>query len=307
MKNMKKINLILSVLLMFSGMLYSQQDIQATQYMYHMNVLNPAYAGARETLSINFLGRTQWVGIDGAPETATFSIHAPFKKNVGLGLSVVYDQLGPVKESNIFVDFSYTIDVTDFSKLAFGVKGGVTSHVINRDLLFTLDPDDQLLINAGENKLSPNFGVGVFYYTSKYYIGLSVPNILKSKYYKDKKGYVSNANETAHYFLTSGYVFEISESLDLKPSVMVKATFGAPVSIDLSVNALIYSKLEFGLSYRLDDSVSAMVGFNISPDVRLGYAYDYTLSDLGNYNSGSHEIMLLFDVRRMEVRSPRFF
>jgi len=304
---MKKTRIITGLLLLLLTVSYGQQDIQATQYMYHMNVLNPAYAGARETLSLNMLGRTQWVGIDGAPETATFSIHAPLKKNVGLGFSVVYDELGPVKETNAFVDFSYTLNVSYEGNLAFGLKGGATSHVINRAMLSTLNPEDALLTDAEANRFSPNFGVGMFYYTQHYYLGLSVPNLLKSKYYKTKKGYVSNASETAHYFLTSGYVFEISEHLDLKPSALVKAAVGAPVSIDLSLNALINDTLELGVSYRLDDSISAMIGININPDLRLGYAYDYTVSSFGDYNNGSHEIMLLYDVRRMEVRSPRFF
>jgi len=304
---MKKTRIITGLLLLLLTVSYGQQDIQATQYMYHMNVLNPAYAGARETLSLNMLGRTQWVGIDGAPETATFSIHAPLKKNVGLGFSVVYDELGPVKETNAFVDFSYTLNVSYEGSLAFGLKGGATSHVINRAMLSTLNPEDALLTDAEANRFSPNFGVGMFYYTQHYYLGLSVPNLLKSKYYKTKKGYVSNASETAHYFLTSGYVFEISEHLDLKPSALVKAAVGAPVSIDLSLNALINDTLELGVSYRLDDSISAMIGININPDLRLGYAYDYTVSSFGDYNNGSHEIMLLYDVRRMEVRSPRFF
>lgn len=304
---MKIIKISLGILLMFGSVLYSQQDIQATQYMYHMNVMNPAYAGARGTLSLNMLGRTQWVGIEGAPETATFSIHSPFKKNVGMGVSIVYDQLGPVKETNAYVDFSYTLNTSTEGKLAFGLKAGATSHVINRSLLLTLNPEDQLLNNSEANRFSPNFGVGMFYYTQNYYLGLSVPNILKSKYYKTKKGYTSNASETAHYFLTTGYVFELNENLDLKPSTLIKAAVGAPVSIDLSLNALISDKLELGVSYRLDDSVSAMIGFNLNPDLRLGYAYDYTLSDFGEFNNGSHEIMLLYDVRRSEIRSPRFF
>lgn len=304
---MKIEKIILGLFLLLGSMLYSQQDIQATQYMYHMNVLNPAYAGARETLSLNMLGRTQWVGIEGAPETATFSIHSPMKKNIGLGFSIVYDQLGPVKETNAYIDFSYTLNTSDYGKLALGLKGGATSHVINRGMLSTLNPEDQLLTNSEANRFSPNFGVGMFYYTQSYYIGLSVPNFLKSKYYKTKKGYSSTASEAAHYFLTTGYVFEISEKLDLKPSTLVKATIGAPVSIDLSMNVLINDTFELGISYRLDDSLSAMLGVNVNPDLRLGYAYDYTISNFGDYSKGSHEIMLLYDVRRAEVRSPRFF
>ena len=149
--------------------------------------------------------------------------------------------------------------------------------------------------------------MGIYYYTSVYYVGLSIPNFLKSKYFKTTSGYKSNAHRTSHLYLTAGYVYEISNKVKLKPSFLVRAVVGAPVSIDLSMNTFINELFEFGLSYRYQDSVSAMIGVKVSTDVRLGYAYDYTLSDLGNYSNGSHEVMLLFDVQRSRLSSPRCF
>ncbi|PCI01401.1 MAG: hypothetical protein COB81_07195 [Flavobacteriaceae bacterium] len=298
----------LLVFLILGTNVFSQQSAQYTQYMYNMNVINPAYAGSRGTLTINMLARTQWVGIEGAPQTGTFSIHAPSGRAVGLGFTAIYDEIGPVKETNLFADFSYTINTSENSNLAFGIKAGATFHNLNRNMLNPLDPNDDILLNTSLNDLYPNMGVGAFYYTNNFYVGLSVPNIMKSKHFNmSSSGFTTEASEKIHYFITSGYVFEISDSVDLKPSTLVKAVVGAPVSIDISLNALINKKFEVGTSYRLDDSISVMVGINVNDDFRIGYAYDYTLSGFGDYNSGSHELMLLYDVNRRNLKSPRFF
>lgn len=281
---------------------FGQQDPQYTQYMYNMNVLNPAYAGSRGVTSIGILGRTQWVGVEGAPRTVTLSGHAPVGKSVGLGMSVIHDEIGPVKEDNVYADFSYTIFTSSEGRLAFGLKAGV-SFLDVRELI-TVDPDP---LNIPINRTSPNFGAGVYYYTNKWYLGLSAPNFLETEHLEKSGGVVSTASEKMHYFLTSGYVFEIADNLKLKPSTMVKATAGAPISVDLSLNLLVDDKVELGLSHRFDDSISAMIGFQVNDDFRVGYAYDYTTTRFGNFNSGSHEIMLLFDFNRKNIKSPRFF
>ncbi|HBK71319.1 MAG TPA: hypothetical protein DDZ39_06640 [Flavobacteriaceae bacterium] len=306
---MEKLNkIILFFVIVVSLDSYAQQDPQYTQYMYNMNVVNPAYAGSRNTLSIGVLGRTQWVNIDGAPKTLTLAAHAPIGEKVGLGLSIIADKIGPVQEQNIYADFSYTIPVSETAKLAFGLKAGVTLHSLDFGALNPLDPNDNAYIDFDNNTL-PNFGAGVFYYTDKYYLGLSVPNILKSKYFEKNNGLLTEASDKAHYFLTTGYVFDMSQTLKFKPSIMVKAAPGSPVSLDLSANFLINQKLELGVSHRLDDSVSGLIGFAVSKNLRIGYAYDYTLSNLGDFNSGSHEAFLQWDIdlSRDKVISPRFF
>jgi type IX secretion system PorP/SprF family membrane protein len=272
-----------------------------------MNVLNPAYAGSKGTLSIGLLGRTQWVGIDGAPKTFTLSAHAPFGEKVGLGLSVIVDKIGPVKEQNLFADFSYTINTSEEGKLAFGIKAGFTFHNLNEASLIAIDPNDPSILDF-DNRTFPNFGAGAFYYTNKFYVGLSLPNVLETKHF-DRNNGITKASEKAHYFLTSGYVFDASENLKFKPSIMIKAAGGAPLSVDLSANFLLNEKFELGASYRLDDSISGLVSFLVTNDFRLGYAYDYTTSNLGDFNSGSHEVVLLWDIdlSRDKVISPRFF
>jgi type IX secretion system PorP/SprF family membrane protein len=308
---MKKSSILFVIgTMLFVTSIFGQQDPQYTQYMYNMNVVNPAYAGSRGTLSLGLFGRKQWMNIDGAPNTATFSIHAPIARKVGMGFSVIADEIGPVKEQNLFNDLSYTIKTSDVGRLAFGLKGGVTLQDI--DLLsITLpqDPNDPLF-EDNVNEAYPNFGAGIYYYTDKFYAGFSVPNILKSTHFERSSGIITEASEEMHYFLTSGYVFNLSDNLKFKPSVMLKGVKGAPVSIDMNANFLMYDRLELGASYRWDDSISGLINFAVTRSFRIGYAYDHTISSFSNVNpGGSHEIMLLYDIdfTKKNLKSPRFF
>ena len=306
----------LIILLAFGFVLFindsrAQQDPQYTQYMYNMNVVNPAYAGSRGTLSFGLLGRTQWTSIDGAPKTLTFNAHAPIGKNVGMGLSAIADEIGPAQEQNIYADFSYTLATSDVGRLAFGLKAGVTLLDVN--LLGVVLPETG---NAGDpvfdeniNEVFPNFGAGVFYYTNKWYAGFSVPNILKSEHL-DKDNINTKASEEVHFLLTTGYVFDLSSTLKFKPSLMFKGVTGAPVSFDVNANFLLYDRLELGASYRWEDAVSVLFNFGVTPDFRIGYAYDYTISEFSNARTGgSHEIILLYDLdlSKKNIKSPRFF
>ncbi|MEI6865057.1 type IX secretion system membrane protein PorP/SprF [Flavicella sp.] len=301
---MKKIKiLVISFLLLSSLKCLAQQDPHYTQYMYNMTVMNPAYAGSRGVSVISLLGRTQWIGVSGAARTATLSIDAPVGKAVGLGFSVIHDEIGPVKENNVYGDFSFTIFTGEESRLAFGVKAGAT--FLDIGLLTTVTPGDPL--NVPVNQVSPIFGTGIYYYTNKFYAGLSTPNFLETRHIDDDNGVVSTASETMPIFFTSGYVFDITNEIKLKPSTMVKATSGAPISVDLSMNLLVKSVLELGLSYRIDDSISTMVGIQATEKLRVGYAYDYSTSSFGVYNSGSHELMLIYMFGKRNMKSPRFF
>lgn len=290
--------------LMSMASVLGQQDAHYTQYMYNQNVLNPAYAGSRGVLSLGLLGRTQWVGVDGAPETLTLSLHSPVGNRVGLGLSVIHDEIGPAKEDNIYADFSYTIPTSLTGNLSLGIKAGVT--ILDVRYLEGLEQGD-VLLNDPVHKTSPNFGAGVYYYTDKFYAGFSIPNFLETRHLEKGNGQVSTASERVHYFFTTGYVFELTDILKLKPSAMLKGSQGTPLSIDLSANLLIRDKIELGFNYRLDDSVSGIIGFQVSDDFRIGYAYDHTTTNFGQFNSGSHEVLLLFEFNRKKFKSPRFF
>ncbi len=307
---MKKIAIFLIFSFLFFTDIFAQQDPQYTQYMYNMNVVNPAYAGSRGTLSLGLLGRTQWTNVDGAPKTFTFDAHAPLGRKVGMGFSVIADEIGPVKEQNIYVDFSYTLTTSDEGRLAFGLKGGVTLQDIDfLSIELPQDPNDPLF-EDNVNETYPNFGAGIYYYTNKFYVGFSVPNILKSTHFEKEGGIITEASEEMHYFLTSGYVFNFSNTLKFKPSVMLKGANSAPVSVDLNANFLMYDRLELGGSYRIGDSLSALINFAVTPDFRIGYAYDYTISDFSSLSpGGSHEFILLYDIdfSKKNLKSPRFF
>jgi len=309
MKNsfLKKISLI-GVLLCIYNPVKAQQDAQYTQYMYNMNILNPAYAGLNEgTINISLLGRTQWINVPGAPQTATLSIHSPITSRMGLGLSVLADKIGPINEQFIFADYSYTIPVGYYDNLSFGVKAGVS---IFNGLLTELQTVISEDINFNENILNakPNFGFGLFYYSDTYYVGFSVPNLLKTRYLEKKGGIITDVSRKAHVFLTGGYVFDINYNWKFKPSFMTKTAFGAPFSMDLSANFLYNETLEVGTSYRFGDSISVIMGAKVTENLRVGYSYDFAISDIRRFTSGSHELILLFDIMTSyEIISPRFF
>ena len=305
---MKKSIIALAVLLIgLSSTVSAQQDPQYTQYMYNQAVINPAYAGSTESLSLTTLYRNQWTGFDGAPKTITFSGHSPVGENIGLGLSVISDQHGPVKENNIYADFSYTIGLGGEHKLALGLKGGVTLHDIG---LFS---DVQLQVSGDEafredvSNATPNAGIGAFFYSDKYYVGLSMPNMLKSVHL-DENG-AEYGTEELHYFLTAGYVFQLTDNTKFKPSFLVKTELESQLSFDINANFLFYDKFEIGASYRNEDSFSGLVGFAFSKSIRLGYAYDHVLTDINVVAKASHEVFLQFDLNfpKKVSRSPRFF
>ncbi|MFD1602258.1 type IX secretion system membrane protein PorP/SprF [Flavobacterium artemisiae] len=287
----------------------AQQDAQYTQYMYNTININPAYAGSRGALSIFGLYRTQWVGLDGAPETSSFSVNTPINNsNVGVGVSLVNDKIGPTNQNNISVDLSYTIQTSADFKLSFGIKG--TGNIFNLDIN-KLNPSDQgdPQFQDFNNKFSPNVGAGVYWHSSKAYIGLSVPNFIETNEYNDND--VVIYKEKINYYLMAGYVFNLDkyEYIKFKPAVLTKMVEGAPLQVDVSANFMFYDRFVIGAAYRWSASVSAIAGFQITDGLYLGYGYDRETTNLNNYNSGSHEIFLRYEFfrRNSKMTTPRFF
>lgn len=312
---MKKRYIIIIASILFGSVLTStaQQDPQYTQYMYNTQVVNPAYAGSREAISFAGLYRSQWVGLDGAPKSATLTVHSPIGfSNVGLGLSIVRDEIGPSEETYANIDFSYTIQTSDIGKLAFGLKAG--ANVLNIDFtkLNISDPGD-VFENNVDNKVNLQLGAGLYYYTDKFYAGLSVPNFIEAKHFDEAS--IENADVSAiskerlHYFFITGYVFDLSENVKFKPAVLTKLVTGSPLQIDGSANFLFYDKLTLGAAYRWSAAWSAMVGFQITDSLMLGFAYDRETTDLARFNDGSYEFYLRYEIfKNVErVLSPRFF
>ncbi|PZQ84077.1 MAG: hypothetical protein DI548_10165 [Flavobacterium johnsoniae] len=303
---MKKI-IIFFVWIRVGASAFAQQDAQYTQYMYNTININPAYAGSRGVLSVFGLHRTQWVGLDGAPVTNTVSINTPINgTNIGMGLSFVNDRIGPTDENAISADISYTVKTSETFKLSFGIKA--TANMFNLDVnkLNPADQGDPRLMNLNNN-FTPNIGAGAYFHSDKMYLGLSVPNFFETHRYDDNS--VSVNQERMNFYLIGGYVFDLSPSIKFKPAFLMKAVNGAPLQADVSGNFLFNDKLTLGVAWRWDAAVSAMAGFQITEGLFVGYGYDLETTKLANYNSGSHEVFLRFELfnRFNKVTSPRFF
>ena len=293
---------------MFTGIWsYAQQDAQFTQYMYNTININPAYAGSRGVLSIFALHRTQWVGLEGAPVTNTISINTPFNgTNLGLGVSLVNDKIGPTIENTFSADLSYTIHTSETFKLSFGIKA--TANLFDLDIT-KLDPvniSDPALQNI-KNKFSPNIGGGIYLHSNKAYIGLSAPNFIETNRYNVNE--VVILKEKMHYYLIAGYVFDLSDSVKIKPALLTKIVEGAPLQVDITGNFMINEKFVAGIAYRWSAALSAMVGFQVSNCFQIGYGYDKETTTLDHYNSGSHEIFLRYELFNniSKMTTPRFF
>lgn len=284
---------------------YSQQYPQYTQYTYNMNVVNPAYAGSRDGFTINSIGKKQWVGVEGSPKTGTLSIHSPVGRNVGLGFSAIYDEIGPLKDTHIHGDFSYSLTLTDQSKLALGIKAGVSFQNLNSSL-FKFN-ELQNFNNDFNNTVSPNFGFGVFYYEEKFYIGASIPNFLTTEFLERNTGFVSTVSKSSAIFLTSGYVIDISKNYKIKPTTMIRYAAGYPVSFDVSATAFLQKTVEVGVSYRYKQSMNYLFAINVNSKFKIGYAYDYSLGDLSIFNNGSHEILLLYNLPKIDRGRKRLW
>lgn len=312
MKNNNAIKSIIAALMLtLSGSMgYGQFDPMYTQYMFNELQINPAYAGSRECLSATALYREQWVGLDGAPSTLTASVHAPMmQQKLGVGINIINESIGVSRRTGINLNGAYRIKM-DENTLAFGLQLGMVSLSENLSQL-NLQSDQQFMINSGK-KSAPNFGFGAFYTAPKWYVGLSVPRMLQNRLnVSNGTGEVQNRlnADDLHYFIAAGAVIDIASNIKLRPNLMTKIVSGAPLQVDLSANALFNDFIWAGLAYRSGDAVSLLLGANITKQLRLGYSYDYSISALQDFNTGSHEIMLGYDFNysKDKIVSPRYF
>ena len=297
---------LIIISLCFNNKLLSQQDPQYTQYIYNTMAVNSAYAGQRDALSIIGLYRNQWVGIDGAPKTLSFGIHSPLKnERLGLGLSVVSDEIGPAQEDYVDLNLSYTIPFTESTELSFGLKAGFHNLSTDWSKGMMFDSADAAF-SQNISLFSPTIGAGLYMHSNKWYLGMSIPNFLVTEHYDDFRN--SIASESIHYYFIGGYVFDLENRIKLKPAFLLKAAPGAPSIADFSLNALFNDSFTLGVSNRFDESFSGLVGFQLTQTFFLGYAYDYNTSIGTDYTGGTHEIMLRFELQNVtKILSPRFF
>jgi type IX secretion system PorP/SprF family membrane protein len=309
------INKITLVTLVMVGALSNavgQYEPMFTQYMFNEVFINPAYAGSRENLSVTALRRMQWVGIDGAPTTNTITGHAPImNQRVGVGLTVMNDVIGVTRQTGFYASGAYRMPVKK-GTLSFGLQLGFLSHIERLADVSTEQADDDQFIANTDRVLVPNFGFGTYYKAENWYVGLSIPRMmLNAVNATATETEVSNRVRLGswHYFLTGGFVKQITPSIKLRPNSMLKVVGGAPLELDITCDALFRDMIWAGLGYRTGDAVSLLLGGFVTPQLRVGYSYDYTTSALRRFNSGSHEIMLGYDFgfKGDKLMTPRFF
>lgn len=313
---MKTLINIIATLVLSSGCLfiYAQQMPMYTHYMYNTLVVNPAYAGSRDALTVTGLNRSQWVGFEGAPTTQTLTIHAPLRnEHIGLGLAVVQDKIGPVRTSSVTATFAYIMKLTHKAKLSLGLSAGANLFQANLNTLLLDQQSDPVFLNNIDGRITPDFGFGAYYAREKFYAGLSVPNLLQNSYSQvnDRNGNTLVSSEQRHYFFIAGTMLKLSDNLALKPTTLIKVTQGAPIQADLTAMFVIMNKFQLGAMFRSGDAAGGLFGFDITDQFHVGYAYDwsYALSS-SKYNSGSHEIMLRYDFLlfdKRQIHNPRYF
>jgi type IX secretion system PorP/SprF family membrane protein len=311
-KNISKYAISLLLLVSSVTASFGQQDPMYSQYMFNIQAFNPAYAGTWESIGIMSLGRHQWVGFTGGPETYTLTIQAPLrKKNVGLGLSVISDDIGFEKRFAVFSDYSFRFNITQDISLRLGLKAGFTNYEHNLYDYTTYVPgggDDPAFQGVIDKKFMPNFGVGAFMYSDKFYAGFSIPKILENDFENGVNNYTTGY-ELRHMTLIGGYVFGLSDVVKFKPSVIGRYIAGAPIVADINASFLFAERFWIGAMYRTAETFGFNTQFIIGQKLRLGYAIDFNTSNISSYNDGIHEVMVSYELNFVKTRytSPRYF
>ena len=291
---------------------WAQQEAMFTQYMFNGLAINPAYAGSHQTLEFTALARQQWTGLEGAPSTQTFTAHSPLKnRSIGLGLSIIHDKIGITSQFGTYGAYSYRIQFNNKGVLSMGLQAGFTQYQEDLTQLqgSIRDPNDPNFSQDQVSKFMPNFGAGLYYYTDRFYMGLSSPHLVQNKL-DNVETVDSEARQKRHYFFTTGYVFDLSRSVKFKPNLLLKVVEGAPLEADVNVNFLFQEILWVGVSYRSFDSFDAILQLNVTEQFSIGYAYDFaTTTELKRLHSGSHELMLNYRLKppRRRMLTPRYF
>lgn len=308
-KEMRNFKFLTLALLSFSTGLFAQQEAQFTQYNDNQLYYNPAYAGSKEMLNVTLLHRSQWVGIKGAPMTQSLVMHTPLPKNLGLGVSVLNDRIGPMNHTWLMADLSYTLllNKKETTRLSFGLKGGVNMMNANLQELHTTTANDPQAINY-TGRVFGNVGAGVFFQTKQFFIGASVPMILEPQFDPTIPFY----DRTRHFYLSMGGYFNVNRMLKIRPTTMLKIVPNAPFALDGSLAFIFYDKFWVAGTYRFLESAGIYVQYQITDQIKAGYGYDMSINGLRKHNLGTHEIMLSFDListytGNKRLLSPRFF
>jgi type IX secretion system PorP/SprF family membrane protein len=310
---MKNRFILIALIVLGLNQLHAQQQAAYTHYMYNTLVINPAYAGSRDALTFTALGRFQWVGFKGAPTTQTFTVHTPIaKKNIGLGLSLVNDKIGPTNNTGVNVDFAYRLKLSPKARLCFGINGGFNSFSANVNSLTLADPNDASFMQNMRGKMLPSLGAGIYFQMPNFYVGASVPSILENNLFATGNSNAMDiSKERRHYYFIAGAVFALSPSVKFKPTALAKLVQNAPFQLDVTGTFMLRDLIDLGIMYRTGDGVGALVGVHVSKQFLFGYSFDWSTGvRTGKFNGGSHEIMLRYDLlfnNDGKIKSPRYF
>lgn len=306
---MKKILLITSLALS-SLFVSAQQEVMVSQYMFNGLFINPAYTGSHKYFSSTLLHRNQWVSFPGAPKTFLVSADGPIASDkMGLGFIIANDKIGVTSQTDINLNYSYKLKLGS-GKLAFGLKGGISNYSVNTEELKVWDDEDAVLVDDSKSDFLPKFGFGMYYYSAKWYAGVSIPTLLA---YENGNSFSLNIDQSSflrkHFLINGGYVFDVSNKVKFKPSTLIKYEKSAPVEVDINFSVFYDETIWLGISYRTNDAIVGIIEYQANKRFRVGYSYDFTLSEIGNYSSGSHEIMIGYDFGKdlINVKTPRFF
>jgi type IX secretion system PorP/SprF family membrane protein len=294
----------------------AQQDPMYSQYMFNHQVLNPAYVGSWGFLTSTFLYRKQWVGINGAPETGSFSFHTPSKNDRhGFGLSFITDKIGVTQTNGFTAAYAFRIHLSEHARLALGLQGSLDNYQARFGDVrtgSTIDPgtngSDPAFTGNSVNLWLPNAGAGLFFHTKHFYAGASTPRLITHNL--SNASVASTAHQSRHFFFTTGVVIGQDDAfVKFKPSILVKYSPSSPVQFDVNAHVLFADRLWVGLSYRTEDAVVFMLQAQLLQWLRMGYAFDLITSELNTYGNASHEFMLGMDLnfKKKAMVSPRYF
>jgi len=291
----------------------AQQAPMYTHYMNNTLVVNPAYAGSRDALTVTAINRMQWVDFEGAPVTQSLTMHTPLSnEHMGIGLSVLNDKIGPTNTTSLVFDYAYRFNLTENSKMAFGLSVGVNLFQADLSALQLDVQNDPVFLNNINNHATPNIGFGAYYSRERFYAGFSIPNLLETSYSEIDQGNGKSliGKEQRHYFFIAGALFHVGDNLDFKPTSFVKVTVGAPIEADLTASFIIQKRFLLGAMFRTGDAIGGLIGFDITDQLHLGYSYDWSFGlQTFRYNKGSHELVLRYDflLNNKQIHSPRYF
>jgi type IX secretion system PorP/SprF family membrane protein len=308
MFKVRHILIVVMAIISFSG--YAQQDPLFTQYMNNPGLINPAYAGSRGVSNVNGIFRKQWLGQEWSPTTTSLSISAPYSRyDIGVGFTFIDDQIGPLHQTGLYFDYAKFITFSQGRNLSLGLKGGFNSYDIDLANLVMHQEDPYIAAQPNRKAFLPNFGLGLFYFANNYYVGVSIPKIVRNSIKDSENTLVVLGKEERHYYLTAGRLFVIDQPVwKIKASMMSRFVNGAPASLELSATAIVYDRVWFGMTYRFGDAVAVHVRGQVNNHLQIGYSFDLNNSRLRAYNSGSHEIFISYDfsIQGAKIYSPRY-